>query len=134
MTTRGVLRLTSPPVGYEQRFEVQRNREIEDADSLSVKRPELRLRVVDTYKSDQRLGLKNDWVLGDAVDGAIIFTVPPVGPEHVQYDIKKIDSSSNTVTIKTSGSDQIEFGSSIVLLTQGDAVRVAQDGKAYYIL
>jgi len=134
MTTRSVLRMPYPPTEYDQRFEAQRNRDIEDADALGAKRTELRLRTFDTYKTSQQIGLKQDVVLADAIDGAMTITLPAVSADHVQFDIKKIDSSSNAVTVQGRGTETVDGSNTVVLLVQYDAIRVASNGEEYFIL
>jgi len=73
-------------------------------------------------------------VLADAIDGAMTITLPAVSADHVQFDIKKIDSSSNAVTVMGRGTETIDGSNTVVLLVQYDAIRVASNGEEYFIL
>ena len=58
-------------------------------------------------------------VLVDASGGAVIITLPLASSANGRrYDIKKTDSSANTVTIAISGGDTIDGAASVVLSTQ----------------
>ena len=62
-------------------------------------------------------------VNADATSGNITITLPLISSVTDRtYVIKKYDSSSNHVIVVPSGSDTIEYGTSVKLLQQGDAI------------
>lgn len=89
------------------------------------------VRVPSTITSNSTLTLVNDWVLVDASGGAVIITLP--GPSELtgkSYDITKIDSSTNTVTVSGSGTVPL----TAVIEVQDESITVASDGSSWRIL
>jgi len=72
-------------------------------------------------------------VLGDASGGALTVTLPAVSDAQL-VTVKKIDSSSNAVTIATPGSETIDGQGSIDLVTQFSARELTSDGSNYFII
>ena len=71
----------------------------------------------------------------DATSGAIIITLPPVADAvSFEVNIKKTDSSANTVTIAGSGSETIDDSTTAVITVQYEAVTVHSDGIEWGIL
>jgi len=74
-------------------------------------------------------------ILADASGGAFTLTLPVVsGNEKKIYFIKKIDTSSNTVTIDADGTETIDKVLNYFLRTQNDFVMLCCDGTSWYIL
>lgn len=74
--------------------------------------------------------------LCDASGGAFDFTLLPsatVG-DGFQIKVKKIDSSTNAVTIKPDGSETIDDASSIILRNQHDFIWIINDGNNWYAI
>jgi hypothetical protein len=68
-------------------------------------------------------------ILGDATGGNITVTMLAAQLiKGVQYMIKKIDSSVNTVTIDGNGSETIDGATTLVLSTQYDSAIIISDG------
>jgi hypothetical protein len=60
-------------------------------------------------------------VAADASNGPITITLPPISNGESGYEVSKVDSTSNTVTIKCSVGDScVGGGNSVVLTTQSD--------------
>jgi len=66
----------------------------------------------------------------DATDGATTITLFPAA-ESLQYTIKKIDSTTNNVTIDGYLSEEVEFELIQTLTTQGDTITVVSDGTQW---
>lgn len=74
-------------------------------------------------------------VLVDATAGAVTVGLPPAPTkEGAAVVIKKIDSSTNSVTVEGNVSDTIDGATSQDLLNQYDAVTVASDGTEWWII
>lgn len=74
-------------------------------------------------------------ILCDAAGGAIIITLPAASSVtgHI-YNVKKIDSTTNTVTLSPSGVDTIDNASTISTEIQWVSIMVQSDGTNWYIL
>jgi hypothetical protein len=72
-------------------------------------------------------------ILVDASTGAITITLPTpsAGAEVI---VKKIDSTTNSVTIAQSGTESIDGAASQTLNTQWEAIHVISDGTNWYII
>lgn len=75
----------------------------------------------------------NDTVLADASGGDITITLPAPDDE-IKVIIKKIDSSSNTVTVATPGSETIDGQSSLSISAQYVSRSIVSDGSNYFIV
>jgi len=76
---------------------------------------------------------ENDIVLADA-SGAPLTVTLPAPSESVVVTVKKIDSSSNAVTIATPGSETIDGDSSRTLTAQYVSREITSDGTNYFII
>jgi len=65
----------------------------------------------------------------DASSAAVVISLPPVlsVPDGKRYDVKKIDSSGNTVTIDGDESETIDGSTTQVISSQYTSVTVAAD-------
>lgn len=71
----------------------------------------------------------------DASAGNIECSLPEaVGHGGLSFSIKKIDSSSNTVSVLPSGSETIDGASSQVISTQYVTITVVSNGADWYII
>lgn len=79
---------------------------------------------------------QNDYsIMADATTASLQVTLPnAIGITGRIYNIKKIDSTSNPVTIITSASQTIDGSGSVVLVTQNESVTVQSDGTNWVIL
>jgi hypothetical protein len=76
---------------------------------------------------------ENDGVLADASGGAITVTLPtPATGANVA--VKKVDSSSNSVTVSQSGTETIDGSASITLTEQYEALTLWSDGTDWFIM
>lgn len=73
-----------------------------------------------------------DLLLINASSGAIIITLPPPTLA-ARVLVKKTDSSGNTVTIVTPGSETIDGSASLILATQNEAYSLVSDGSSWFI-
>jgi hypothetical protein len=74
-------------------------------------------------------------IRGNAVGGAFTVTLPVVAAAQGQvYNIKKIDSSINAVTVKGNGSDTIDGSNTQVITRQYDSLTVQSNGTSWDIL
>jgi len=76
-----------------------------------------------------------DAILCDATTGAQTINLPTaVGLSGKIYDIKKKDSSVNSVTIDANGTETIDGSLTQSLILQYDAMRIISDGANWFIL
>jgi hypothetical protein len=76
---------------------------------------------------------ENDVVLADASGGAFTVTLPSPSTD-IAVTVKKIDGTSNAVTIATPGSETIDGSSDRTLTGQYVSRTVISDGSEYYII
>lgn len=78
----------------------------------------------------------DDWtILCDATAGNMIITLPAVaGCARRVYNIKKIDSSGNTVTIDGNASETIDGATTKVISTQYVSHTIQSNGSAWYLI
>lgn len=73
-------------------------------------------------------------VLCDATSGTITVTLPTAVGTHNVHSIKKVDSSSHSVTINTTSSQTIDGGSTATILIQYASISVVSDGSNWNII
>lgn len=78
----------------------------------------------------------DDVLLVDATSGVITITLPKISiAEGCTYVVKKVDSSSNAVTIDPDGSETIDGATTHVLSSQYDRVEfIADAGRGWHII
>ena len=77
----------------------------------------------------------DDKILVDATGGARIVNLPTaVGRGEKWFTVKKVDSSSNTVTIDGSGSETIDGATTYVITNQYESITVVSDGANWLIV
>lgn len=90
---------------------------------------------VTSVSADTTLTADHHTVLVDATSGNITITLPTAtGIDGREYIIKKIDSSSNTVTITPQSSQTIDGQSNYVLSAQNKYIEVKAANGNYYII
>lgn len=73
-------------------------------------------------------------ILANATSAAFPLTLPPAsGLAGIEFDIKKIDTSGNSVTIDADGTETIDGSLTIVLSSPYDAVTLRCDGSNWFI-
>lgn len=73
--------------------------------------------------------------LADATSASFVITLPAVASSAgIMYNIKKIDSSANTVTIDGNAAELIDGAANTVLGFQFQSISLICDGSAWYIL
>lgn len=76
-----------------------------------------------TITSDTTLTLANTYVRCDCTSQAITVTFPAVASRNGRrFIVKKIDGTSNSVTIVGTGTDKVELSTTAELATQGESV------------
>jgi len=73
-------------------------------------------------------------ILADATSGNLTMTLPTAVGTTNGYTVKKIDSSSNTVTIATTSSQTIDGGSTAVIRVQYASISVVSNGSNWLII
>lgn len=73
-------------------------------------------------------------ILADATAGAITLTLGSALGNNVAYSIKKVDSSTNFVTIDADGSETIDGAATIVLKDQYNYVQIVSDGTNWVVI
>ena len=87
---------------------------------------------IDTITSNTTLSSHN-YILANASSGNITITLPDATTcQGRGYIIKKIDSSSNTITIDGNGSQTIDGSLTQTLSTQYEVIRIISDGNNWY--
>lgn len=92
-------------------------------------------RTTTTITSDTTLTIANDVVLVDASDGPVTITLlPSASTTRQTLDIKKIDSSTNEVTIDANALELIDGGETAVLTDEDEDITIFSDGSEHRIL
>jgi hypothetical protein len=74
-------------------------------------------------------------ILADAGSGVVTITLPPANTGNgMMVSIKKIDSSSNAVSVAASGADQIEGEISKALSAQYSGLTLISDGSSNWFI
>jgi len=91
---------------------------------------------ITTYTSGiHSVDVSDYMIVADATSGAITLNLPAVSSNTGKvYNIKKIDSSLNTVTIDGNSSETIDDSTTIVLNSQYDSVTIVCDGTEWWII
>lgn len=81
------------------------------------------------------LGTTQYTVLANATGGAITINLPPAAANIGKiYNLKKIDSTANTVTIDPNAVETIDGAATRVLTAQWQSVQIQCDGTAWFVL
>lgn len=84
---------------------------------------------------DYTVDIEDSVVIVDASSVSVLITLPPAASAQGRvFWIKKVDSSSNTVTIDPVGSDTIDGASAIVTSVQYEAFTLFSDGVDWWII
>ncbi len=73
-------------------------------------------------------------ILVDATAGAITVNLPTAVGNTSKLDIKKIDSSANTVTVDGSGAQTVDGGATAVLQVQYESIELVSDNANWSIV
>ena len=93
------------------------------------------LLVLVTKASDYTIVSADNVILCNASAGAFTITLPTaVGRSGKMYNIKKIDSTSNIVTVDGDGTETIDDGLTADLTVQYESITVVSDGTEWWIL
>ena len=85
-----------------------------------------------TAASDN-LNYNDHTVLCDCSSNAITINLPFASQSGIQYVIKKVDSTADTVTILPNGSQTIDGAVSVTLIAEDEAVTLVSDGSGWFI-
>jgi hypothetical protein len=89
---------------------------------------------ITTITGDTTLDENHHTVIVDASGGDVDVTLPPAATYYWKiYEIKRIDSSANTVTVDGDGAETID-DSATQTLNQYDCMRLQSDGSEWWIL
>jgi hypothetical protein len=85
-----------------------------------------------------------DYTLSAATDDVVLFDVsaasrvaslPPAASNNgAQFTVKKIDASTNTVTLDPNGAELVEGAATLVLTEQWEAATVVCNGVGWYLI
>jgi len=90
---------------------------------------------IQTITADYTMIWADRTILADASSAPITVTLPdPASYPDEELSIKKIDSSTNAVTVAPHGSETIDGAASVSLANQWDSVTVKSDGTNWYVL
>lgn len=79
--------------------------------------------------------VNDETILCDATSAGFTVTLPAVsGNAGLNFHIKKIDSSGNTVTADANSSELIDGATTAVLTTQYESIHIVCDGSAWHIV
>ncbi len=84
-------------------------------------------------KTSNYTASNGDCILADASSGAITITLPSPSNNAI-VNVKKIDSSTNAVTVEPNGSETIDGSSSKTIDTQYESYTFISDGTNWYII
>ena len=89
---------------------------------------------VSNISGDYTLNDNDYTILVDASNGSVTLTLPPaVGNAKLDFDIKRIDDSDNSVSIKAVTGEEIDGANAFNLDSQYEAVKVRSNGTAWWI-
>ena len=90
---------------------------------------------IQTITADYTMIWADRTILADASSAAITVTLPdPASYPDEELSIKKIDSSTNAVTVAHHGSETIDGAANVSLANQWDSVTIKSDGTNWYVL
>lgn len=93
------------------------------------------LKPIQTITSNTTLGANYTLVLASAASGNVTITLPTaVGYGGLFYEIKRTDSSSNTLTLATTSSQTIDGSTTASIVRQYTAITVISDGSNWIII
>lgn len=88
-----------------------------------------------TKTSSYTLVASDNVILGDASGGNVVITLPLASiASGYRFQIKKIDSSSNTTSLQCSGGDTIDGSTTAVISVQYLSITIVSDGSNWYIV
>lgn len=90
---------------------------------------------VTNYSSTNTLDIGNSLAVVDATSGSVTINLPAASTFNgVEFTIKKIDASANTVIIDGNASEVIDGATTQTLTGQWDFYKVKSNGTAWYII
>ena len=117
----------APIIGDEITSEYQRTEQTND--EIVIKRS------VETITTGYTISTTERILLCDASSGAFSIQLPTaVGDSETEYHIKKIDSTSNVVTVTTSGGQTIDGSTTFPILNQWEVISVASNNANWFII
>ncbi len=89
----------------------------------------------ETITTTKNIAVNTKINLVNATSANITVTLPTaINSARREYHIKKTDSSVNTVTVATAGSETIDDGTTAVIENQYESIRVYSDGSNFHII
>lgn len=75
------------------------------------------------------------FIKGDCSSGNVVATLPTaVGRDGAEYVVKKMDATTNSLTVDTTGTEKVENLDLITTIVKGDAVRLKSDNANWWIV
>jgi hypothetical protein len=102
--------------------------------TTSWQTPQAGQHTVATKSSAYTLTTSDEVILANANSGSFSLTLPTAIGNTNLFSIKKIDASSNTVTVATSGGQTIDGGSTAVIRVRYASISVVSDGSNWCII
>jgi len=87
-----------------------------------------------TTKTGNYTAASESVILCDATSASFTITLPSVATVGRHYNIKKIDSTANTVTLDGNASETIDGATTLVLGAQYQSVTIVSDGSAWWVI
>lgn len=85
--------------------------------------------------SSTTLGNTANTILANAISNAITVNLPAASTRtNLIYRIKKIDLTTNKITIVPNGSETIDGGANLILQFQNSCVDIVSNGTSWYII
>ncbi len=93
------------------------------------------IKAITTKTAAYTATLTDDTILCDATGAAFAITLPAAASSTGKvYNIKKIDSSGNAITVDGDGAEVIDNSITKILSAQYDSIQIQSDGTAWWIL
>lgn len=90
---------------------------------------------IQTKSSTYTLTLADDVILADASGGGFSVNLPAANTAIGKvFDVKKIDSTGNAVTLDGNGSETIDGMTTLDITSQYVSIKIISDGSGWYIL
>jgi len=97
--------------------------------------PTVLFKDISTITSDYSVNINDHTLLCDATAASFTLYLPTaVGISGAEYLIKKIDLSSNTITIQPAGTETIQGSASVTLSQQDEVIDIKSDGTDWRII
>ncbi len=90
-------------------------------------------RIINLITSDTTIDATYDAIEVDASNGPVTITLPAAATLASQFDVKKIDSTTNTVTVAAASGETIDDAPTAVLTVQYESITVYSNLSEWWI-